>query len=239
MANQKVYNIVINGIKESISEVDVLLNQLDNLEKRLKNLGKEGIKLDTKGLKDLEKIKIPEISLEGIDAKALKKEMQQLEKDIAKGAKTIDGEYTNTLNGLRAKLRDLKAELGTVDIDLDADTFQDLTDEIKELVRGTYVNPYEDAEDFNSKVDNATIFDGYEKNIFDAGYGKFIFWRIFIEGAITFVISGVLGGARMVYTYTGGLYFAKYVLQNEGMYSLITLLVVPGGLVASLLVPWM
>ncbi len=53
------------------------------------------------------------------------------------------------------------------------------------------------------------------------------------------VISGVLGGARMVYTYTGGLYFAKYVLQNEGMYSLITLLVVPGGLVASLLVPWM
>ena len=133
MANQKVYNIVINGIKESISEVDVLLNQLDNLEKRLKNLGKEGIKLDTKGLKDLEKIKIPEISLEGIDAKALKKEMQQLEKDIAKGAKTIDGEYTNTLNGLRAKLRDLKTELGTVDIDLDADTFQDLTDEIKDL----------------------------------------------------------------------------------------------------------
>lgn len=53
------------------------------------------------------------------------------------------------------------------------------------------------------------------------------------------VLSGVLGGARMVYTYTGGLYFAKYVLQNEGLYSLITLLVVPGGLVASLLVPWM
>lgn len=53
------------------------------------------------------------------------------------------------------------------------------------------------------------------------------------------VISGILGGARMVYTYTGGLYFAKYVLQNEGFYSVITLLVVPGGLVASILVPWM
>ena len=53
------------------------------------------------------------------------------------------------------------------------------------------------------------------------------------------VLSGILGGARMVYTYTGGLYFAKYVLQNEGLYSLITLLVVPGGLVASILVPWM
>lgn len=53
------------------------------------------------------------------------------------------------------------------------------------------------------------------------------------------VLSGILGGARMVYTYTGGLYFAKYVLKNEGMYSLITLLIVPGGLVASILVPWM
>lgn len=94
---------------------------------------RNGIKIDTKGLKDLEKIKIPQISIEGIDAKSLKKEMQQLEKDIAKGAKTIDGEYTNTLNGLRAKLRDLKAELGTVDIDLDADMFADLTDEIREL----------------------------------------------------------------------------------------------------------
>ena len=53
------------------------------------------------------------------------------------------------------------------------------------------------------------------------------------------VLSGVLGGARMVYSYTGGLYFAKYVLQNEGLYGIITLLVVPGGLVASLLVPWL
>ncbi len=53
------------------------------------------------------------------------------------------------------------------------------------------------------------------------------------------VLSGILGGARMVYTYTGGLYFAKYVLENEGLYSIITLLVVPGGLVASILVPWM
>lgn len=53
------------------------------------------------------------------------------------------------------------------------------------------------------------------------------------------VLSGVFGGARMVYTYTGGLYFAKYVLNNEALYSVITLLVVPGGLVASLLVPWM
>ena len=53
------------------------------------------------------------------------------------------------------------------------------------------------------------------------------------------VLSGVLGGARMVYTYTGGFYFAKYILQSESLHGIITLLVVPGGLVASLLVPWM
>lgn len=133
MANQKQYQIVINGIKESISDIDILLKQLDELDNRLKNVGKNGIKIDTKALKELEKIKIPEISLEGIETKSLQKEMKQLEKDVAKGAKTIDGEYTNTLNGLRAKLRDLKQELGTVDLDLDADTFQDLTDEIKDL----------------------------------------------------------------------------------------------------------
>jgi GPH family glycoside/pentoside/hexuronide:cation symporter/probable glucitol transport protein GutA len=60
------------------------------------------------------------------------------------------------------------------------------------------------------------------------------------------VLSGVLGSAKMAYSYTGGLYFAKYVLadveflgmRGEGLYTLITLAVVPGGLAASLAVPW-
>ena len=60
------------------------------------------------------------------------------------------------------------------------------------------------------------------------------------------VISGILGSARMAYTYTGGLYFAKYVLANveflgmkgEALYTLITMAIIPGGLVASVMVPW-
>jgi sugar (glycoside-pentoside-hexuronide) transporter len=60
------------------------------------------------------------------------------------------------------------------------------------------------------------------------------------------VLSGVLGSAKMAYSYTGGLYFAKYVLadveflgmRGEGLYTLITLALVPGGLAASLAVPW-
>ena len=61
------------------------------------------------------------------------------------------------------------------------------------------------------------------------------------------VLSGVLGAARMAFTYTGGLYFAKYVLagvefagmKGEGLYTIMTLAIVPGGLVASLMVPYL
>ncbi len=51
------------------------------------------------------------------------------------------------------------------------------------------------------------------------------------------VLSGILGAARMLFTYTGGLYFAKYVMMKESVYVLFSMAVVPGGLIASLLVP--
>lgn len=52
------------------------------------------------------------------------------------------------------------------------------------------------------------------------------------------VLSGIGGAARMLFTYTGGLYFAKYIMNRESWYSLFTMAIVPGGLIASLLVPW-
>ncbi|MCR4661075.1 MAG: glycoside-pentoside-hexuronide (GPH):cation symporter [Clostridia bacterium] len=51
------------------------------------------------------------------------------------------------------------------------------------------------------------------------------------------VLSGVLGAAKSGFTYTGGLYFAKYVLNNEGLYTWFVMSVIPGGLIATLLVP--
>ncbi len=64
---------------------------------------------------------------------------------------------------------------------------------------------------------------------------------------ILIVLSGIGGAGRMMFNYTGGLYFAKYVLadvsilggalQGEGLYTLFTMAIVPGGLIASLLVP--
>ncbi|MCM1306453.1 MAG: glycoside-pentoside-hexuronide (GPH):cation symporter [Bacteroides sp.] len=52
------------------------------------------------------------------------------------------------------------------------------------------------------------------------------------------VLSGIGGAARMLFTYTGGLYFAKYVMGKESMYSIFTMAIVPGGLIASVLVPF-
>ncbi len=53
------------------------------------------------------------------------------------------------------------------------------------------------------------------------------------------VLSGILGCARMVYTGTAAIYFTKYVLHNEGLFSAVTMLVIPGGLIASVLSPWL
>lgn len=66
------------------------------------------------------------------------------------------------------------------------------TDELEEIVRGTYVNPYEDAEDFNSKVGDGVVFDGADGSLYKVGYGKFMFWRLVIEGAVTLLVSGIL-----------------------------------------------
>ncbi|NLL56073.1 MAG: MFS transporter [Clostridiales bacterium] len=61
------------------------------------------------------------------------------------------------------------------------------------------------------------------------------------------VLSGILGSGRMLYMYSG-IYFAQYNLtamnvsflgwQGTGLFTIITLSLVPGGLIASLLVPW-
>lgn len=66
------------------------------------------------------------------------------------------------------------------------------TDELEEIVRGTYVNPYKDAEDFNEKTGDNIVFEGHAQDLEKAGYGEFIFWDIFWQGVITFVVSGIL-----------------------------------------------
>ena len=68
-------------------------------------------------------------------------------------------------------------------------------DDYTELVRGTYERKYQKAEDFNAAVsdESSKVIKGYDRNLYDAGYGKFIAGRIAITGLITFVISGIVG----------------------------------------------
>lgn len=52
------------------------------------------------------------------------------------------------------------------------------------------------------------------------------------------IATGVLGSLRLIYM-TSGLYYAKYNLGNEAIFSTLTLLVVPGGLIATLTTPYL
>ena len=145
MANttKKVFQIVINGLTESIDAVKSLNKELDSLGDKIKALGKSTIKVKVEGNKEnastrtkvsgnttvdaAEKqrikneqdiLKYQQLTTEEgkkqlVQAQEIQKqlkEQKQLAKDIAEGAKDIDGNYTNTLAGLRAKIRDLKNE---------------------------------------------------------------------------------------------------------------------------------
>lgn len=52
------------------------------------------------------------------------------------------------------------------------------------------------------------------------------------------IATGVFGSLRLIYM-TSGLYYAKYNLGNEAIFSTLTLLVVPGGLIATVTTPWL
>lgn len=142
MDNKKSYQIIINGIEESVKNVDKLLASLDNLEKKINSLSNKNvnIKLDTP------KIDIPKVDASSYQEltkelqeqlvlnqklKDQQKEQKQLIKDIANGVKDEDGNYTNTLGGMRKQLSEMKKELSSMDISDEG--FTTLKTRIKEL----------------------------------------------------------------------------------------------------------
>lgn len=52
------------------------------------------------------------------------------------------------------------------------------------------------------------------------------------------VLTGALGALRAIYL-TSGIYFAKYCLDNAGAFTIITIAVAPGGLLASVFTPYL
>ena len=155
MANTKEYKIVINGLTESISAVDSLNKQLDNLEQRINDLQGKGVNVSGGGtslpkaseLSEIEKIereiaKVQEkqAAHQSEEYKALlmeKEALKQIESQAKASAKALAGASNpneidlNTMSGIKQRMRDLKLQHNNTDIN--SDLFKEQTREINEL----------------------------------------------------------------------------------------------------------
>lgn len=153
MANgKKTYEIVINGIQQSVDAVESLNKQLDALEKRIDALAKKNVSVSASGggsnksaLDEEAKIlqKIDELHQkvaasekaeyqELLHAKEELKEYQTIAKAIAAQSNLDQGiNNTNTMAGMKAQLHDIKAAMQTLDVD--SDKFKQMQQDANEL----------------------------------------------------------------------------------------------------------
>lgn len=156
----KEYKIVINGIKESIDEVKILTNMLDELDSRIKNLESRKINISvptvsvqTTGNESGKNAELGEQSklLQQIEATEqriaeartkdyqelirLKDELKQVKNEqdsAAASAKLMENSYAqNTMAGLKEQLKDIKRVLNETEIG--SDMFNQLTADANEL----------------------------------------------------------------------------------------------------------
>ena len=137
MANERKYSIVINGVEKSIADVNKLVAQLDELEKRMQALqgknvsvgtgggGKSSLSADDKLYKQIlaTEQKIEQTNEEDykilLKKKAELKEIQKIQKSTFAEEQQQTKEYANTLNGQRQRLTDMKAALANMTIGSD------------------------------------------------------------------------------------------------------------------------
>lgn len=185
MADTKTFKIQINGITESINAVDALNKQLQTLESRIKALEKSNVKVGTtsssssgsKSSSSLsEEAKLAK-QIEQIDAKreAYSKEIYQnylAAKDVldetVKDQKAIAAQeryqansYSNTIQGLKQRLKDIQAIRETTD--MASDDFKKLTSEANNLVN-ELSKLEQEAGSFGRNVGNyKSAFEGMDK----------------------------------------------------------------------------
>lgn len=132
---KKIYSIEINGIKESVTQVEALRRQLDELEKRVNALKGQSVNvtstssIDTQALAEEAKLRK---QIDALEAKSVtynseiyqsylaqKEQLDKVlqdQKQIAASERLQADNYTNTITGLKEKLRDLKRVMATMDI---------------------------------------------------------------------------------------------------------------------------
>lgn len=155
--NKKIYTIQINGIQQSIDGVESLKKSLDSLDSRIKELQSAKVEVNTTvqepkqtrtsntaALSEEDKI-LKQIAQTEEKISAVRSEnYQQLlaQKDLLKEAtndakqravqeRLIANTYSNTMEGLKQKLADIKNVIQTTD--LGSDEFQNLTKEANNL----------------------------------------------------------------------------------------------------------
>lgn len=144
----KQYEIKINGLSQSISQVDALTKKLDALEKRLNSLPKGSIggaggsskselKEEDRLLKDIDKTtskiletKTEEYKVMQQQKQLLKESKKEVEETIAK-ERVLSAQYDNTIKGWKQELKDIKAVMQSMNPD-DAG-FTELTKRADEL----------------------------------------------------------------------------------------------------------
>lgn len=106
MDGKKVYQIEINGIKESANAVDALNRKLNELDKTLKSLEKANVSVGTSSSKS-----------NGLSAQiAQQKELNKLKKEEVAQERLVANEYSNTMKGMKQQLADLKTVMNATDL---------------------------------------------------------------------------------------------------------------------------
>ena len=153
--NKKIYSIQINGIEQSIKQVDALSDALQFLDKKIKELesrsvsvtstqsgnGNRNADLQTED-KLLKQIQSTEQQIRDarredyqslLAQKDLLKDITDQAKQRAAAERLSVGNYANTMKGMKQELADIKSVMQTTE--LESDTFDDLTKRAGELTK--------------------------------------------------------------------------------------------------------
>lgn len=163
MDGKKVYQIQINGITESVNAVEALNKQLDALDARIKTLETSNVKINATSSgggsnasalseeaaiqKEINKLKAEGATLDAkivaaqdevykkVDAtKQLYKETIADQKALAAQERLTADAYSNTMQGMKQHLADLKAVINTTDLG-DSDQIKKMTQDAGELTK--------------------------------------------------------------------------------------------------------
>ena len=153
--NKKIYTIQINGIDQSIKQVDALSDALQFLDKKIKELESRSVSVtstqsgndnrnadlqtEDKLLKQIQNTEqqIRDARREDYQSllaqKDLLKDITDEAKQRAAAERLSVGNYANTMKGMKQELSDIKSVMQTTD--LESDTFDDLTKRAGELTK--------------------------------------------------------------------------------------------------------